>query len=130
MGSKKHLVHLKVPSTFLATLPVMPLPQPKQKVKKIAADEQRLATTSLKSSPAKEEPKVNSLPLKQSSTASLVSKPSSELQSTRNGYQAKKWGRSTREFKTFTGFKVSVKNWVQKDSPDIKTEPDTIAAVT
>lgn len=144
MGSKKHLVHLKVPSAFLATLPAIPQPQSKQKAKKTAADASttaattasavdgaRLATVSLRSSPVpKEEPRSNGLPVKQSSTAAITNKPSLEFQTSRNGNQAKKWGRSTRQFKTFTGFKVSVKNWVHKDSPEVKMEADTLLAGT
>lgn len=139
MAAKKYLVLVKVPSAFLATLPAIPAPTPRSKVKKAIADEAKLANTTFKSSSGvKDDPSRLEASMKEASSnlshlshtsysSHLSSLPKlHNLSAPKN--PSKKWGRSKRNFKTFTGFKFSVKNWVHEDQIEVKSEAATALA--
>lgn len=118
MATKKHLVKLKLLSEFLRTLPVFATPKPKR-VKKVAADDKKSSNTGSDghrgSSPAPEDttaPKINSGP-KEMSTAGLAVNNVSHILD-KSGTPSKKWVRTVRQFKSFSGFKTKIKTWKQK----------------
>lgn len=139
MGVRKYPVKLKLPKEFLETLPTFAAPTPKTKAKKSAEKATSEATSTVPSptkaaapktsvqkaaAPKAAAPKSQSSPQKETST----SHPQTILHSNlvRGVTPAKKWSRSTREIKTFTGFKMTMKNWV-RGSTDVKTEADSAA---
>lgn len=126
MAPKKYPVKLKLSLDFLATLPSFPTPAPKSRTKKVA-EEVKLASSPVPSpGPSEDLPKTKATAVKDSVSHASNNLNNLHLHSNLVRYEhpAKKWGRSTRQFKTFTGFKVSVKSWAHADSVEtsIKTE--------
>ncbi|RKP32168.1 hypothetical protein METBISCDRAFT_25918 [Metschnikowia bicuspidata] len=124
MGVKRYPVQLKVPTSFLTTLPEFPTPPSKLRSKK-AADDPKLAASA--AAPPKEPAKDQHSPVKETPSASSHTQEPQSSHFTPPVNPAKKWGRSTRQFKTFTGYKVQVKNWVHA-SPKVKTETNSAVA--
>lgn len=127
MAPKKHLVKLQLQPEFLKTLPAFTAPKPKR-VKKVAGDDKKSGNSSSTSgskgsSPAPEEPashRINTGP-KETSTAGLTVNSVNQTLD-KSGAPCKKWVRTTRQFKTFSGFKVKLKTWKQKPQDKVKTE--------
>lgn len=123
MATKKHLVKLTLPSEFLKTLPVFTPPKTKR-VKKVASDDKKASNGSdhKGSSPAPGEenltPKINTGPKELSTAGLTVSSVTHSLD--KSGAPSKKWVRTTRQFKSFSGFKTKIKTWKQK--PDTKKD--------
>lgn len=130
MAPKKHLVTLKVQTEFLKTLPAIAPPKPKR-VKKVAAEDKKgaagtngSASVSKGTSPAlNEEPashRINTGPKEMSTAGLTVNSVNQTLD--KSGTPCKKWGRTTRQFKTFSGFKVKIKTWRHKPESKVKHE--------
>ncbi|SGZ53775.1 CIC11C00000003822 [Sungouiella intermedia] len=127
MAPKKHLVKLHLQPDFLRTLPVFTVPKAKR-VKKVAGDEKKSTANSSVAaskglSPAPEEPvshRINTGPKEMSTAGLTVNSVSQTLD--KSGAPCKKWVRTTRQFKTFSGFKVKLKAWKQKPEGKVKTE--------
>lgn len=127
MATKKHLVKLKLLSDFLKSLPVFAPPKPKR-VKKVAADDKKASSAGPDghkgSSPAPDDTpaaKINTGP-KEMSTAGLTVNTVNQILD-KSGNPSKRWVRTTRQFKSFSGFKSKIKTWKQK--PDAKKEVKT-----
>ncbi|KAK6198699.1 INO80 complex subunit Ies4-domain-containing protein [Scheffersomyces amazonensis] len=143
---KRYWAKLKVPSSFLKTLPNFPTPISKSRLKKIAAEERKVNSTSTSTggskvgSPAPSTGenngsstnlnnlnngssgatisnfKINS-GLKESSTSGLTmnSITSGLYALDKSGKPSKKWVKKTKQFKTFSGFKVKYVSFAHKD---------------
>lgn len=137
MAPKKHFVKLQLQPDFLRTLPTFTAPKPKR-VKKVAGEDKKTAagtsaSASKGSSPAPEEPashRINTGPKEMSTAGLTVNSVSQTLD--KSGVPCKKWVRTTRQFKTFSGFKVKVKAWKHKPEEKVKAEqtdgPATVEA--
>lgn len=117
MPPKRQLVKLKVSPEFLKTLPVFATPKAKR-VKKVAEDKKSdKAGDGKHLSPGLDEPanaRINT-GLKELSTAGLtVHSVNANFALDKSGRPAKRWVRGTRQFKTFSGFKVKIKTWKHK----------------
>lgn len=131
MAPKKFVVKLKVQGEFLKTLPSFAPPKPKR-VKKIAAEDKKPSTTtstsgSKASSPAPEEAPTNpskiNTGVKEMSTAGLtVHSINLQYALDKSGAPCNKWGRSTRQIKSFSGFQVKFKTWKVTLKTEKKTE--------
>lgn len=117
MAPKKCLVKLKVQGEFLKSLPTFASPKPKR-VKKIATDEKKpspssTSSASKASSPAPEDapPKINTGPKELSTAGLTIHSINPQYTLDRSGKPCKKWVRSQRLFKSFSGFKVLLKSW-------------------
>lgn len=131
MAPKKlYLVKLKLEAEFLKTLPVFAPPKPKR-VKKIAGDDKKAGAGSSSSagaskgtSPApSEEPashRINTGPKELSTAGLTVNSVNQTLD--KSGVPCKKWVRTQRQFKTFSGFKVKFKSWKHKPEAKVKLE--------
>lgn len=124
MATKKHLVKLKLLLEFLKTLPVFAPPKPKR-VKKVAAEDKKSSSTGPDghkgSSPAPDDtpaPKINTGPKEMSTAGLTVNNINQALD--KSGAPSKKWVRTTRQFKSFSGFKTKIKTW--KQMPEAKRE--------
>ncbi|CCE72600.1 Piso0_000187 [Millerozyma farinosa CBS 7064] len=142
---KKQWVSLKVPSTFLQTLPEFPQPTAnKSKQKKAGEDPKTSAkpsannskavsksgskntskSTSKLSSPAPKGPdnfKINS-GLKESSTSGLTmnSINGENYLLDKSGSPSSKWVKRSSQFKTFSGFKIKYVTWRHKQHREKK----------
>lgn len=117
MPPKRQLVKLKVSPEFLKTLPVFATPKAKR-VKKVAEEKKSdKAGDGKHLSPGLDEPasaRINT-GLKELSTAGLtVHSVNANFALDKSGRPAKRWVRGTRQFKTFSGFKVKIKTWKNK----------------
>lgn len=128
MATKKHLVKLKLLSEFLKSLPAFAPPKPKR-VKKVAGEDKKSSANGLDghkgSSPAPDDTpssKINAGP-KEMSTAGLTVNNVNQVLD-KSGTPSKKWVRTTRQFKSFSGFKTKIKTWKQKPDPkkEVKIE--------
>ncbi|PVH18113.1 uncharacterized protein CXQ87_001030 [Candidozyma duobushaemuli] len=132
MPPKRQLVKLKVSPEFLKTLPVFATPKAKR-VKKIAEDKKNEKNDKTSSpGPHDDNSKVNS-GMKELSTAGLtVHSVNANFALDKSGRPAKKWVRGSRQFKTFSGFKVKLKTWRHKserekhDPPKEETPQDSL----
>lgn len=127
---KTHLVKLKLEPEFLKTLPVFTPPKPKR-VKKVAGDEKKTTpgnpssvSASKGTSPApSEEPlshRINTGPKELSTAGLTVNSVNQTLD--KSGVPCKKWVRTQRQFKTFSGFKIKIKSWKHKADLKVKLE--------
>lgn len=127
---KRYWVKINMSQKFLKTLPEFLPPISKSRLKKIAAEERKAASSSIASaagskvsSPAPENgtsannasssgnPKINS-GMKESSTSGLVVNSINNSYSLdKSGKPCRKWIKKPREFKTFSGFKVEYISW-------------------
>lgn len=132
MPPKRQLVKLKVSPEFLKTLPVFATPKAKR-VKKITEDKKNEKNDkNLLPGPHDDNSKVNS-GMKELSTAGLtVHSVNANFALDKSGRPAKKWVRGSRQFKTFSGFKVKLKTWRHKsekekhDAPKEETPQDSL----
>lgn len=126
---KRYWVKLKISSKYLSTLPKYEPPVLKSRLKKIAAEEKKLQTTtgspsgpgngsSKTSSPQPDSNlnyKINS-GLKEMSTSGLTMNPvTGNYPLDKTGKPATKWIKRSYQFKTFSGFKVRYQSWAPKD---------------
>lgn len=121
MPPKRQLVKVKVSPEFLKTLPVFATPKAKR-VKKIADDKKNDKAGDGKNlSPGPNDESASSrinTGMKEMSTAGLtVHSVNANFALDKSGRPAKKWVRGSRQFKTFSGFKVKVKTWKHKGEP-------------
>lgn len=123
MAPKKQLVKLKLPPDFLKTLPVFATPKIKR-VKKIAEEKKNdKADKNISPAPHEDPLKINT-GSKELSTAGLtVHSVNANFALDKSGRPAKKWVRGTRQFKTFSGFKVKIKTWKHKNERPEKEKP-------
>lgn len=130
MAPKKHLVKLKVQPEFLKTLPVFTPPKPKR-VKKVTGEDKKAAGSAVASASGSkgtspvpiEEPashRINTGPKEMSTAGLTVNSVNQTLD--KSGVPCKKWVRTTRQFKTFSGFKVKIKTWKHKPETKVKHE--------
>lgn len=125
--ARKHPVKLKIPLDFLKTLPAFATP----KAKKPKAGEKKDP-----GSPSGG-PEESALPsskintgAKDLSTAGLTIHPvNATFALDKSGKPCKKWTRGSRQFKTFSGFKVKVRTWKQKHEKVKEPELDETPAV-
>ncbi|KAK6464517.1 INO80 complex subunit Ies4-domain-containing protein [Scheffersomyces coipomensis] len=149
---RRYWVRLKLPQSFLSTLPEFPTPISKSRLKKIAAEERKAGSTSISASGSKvgspaptgnestpttnlnnpnNNPavisnfKINS-GLKESSTSGLTMNSISQglYALDKSGKPSKKWIKKPRQFKTFSGFKVKHVSWEHKD--ELKHDKKTV----
>ncbi|KAL6453822.1 hypothetical protein SBY92_005397 [Candida maltosa Xu316] len=137
---KRHWVKLKLSSKFLGTLPEFPTYISKSRLKKLAQEERRSGSTSIntsqRSSPVPEGgaaattntssgPTIINMGLKEGSTSGLTmnSIASGQYALDKSGKSCKRWIKKPRQFKTFTGFKVTYVEYEPKDKePEVKIE--------
>lgn len=124
--AKKYPVKVKVPASFLAALPPFATSPKPKRVKKLADEKKAaLATPALNGiSPAPEEGSVAPPPVKES-TGTILLVASAPLLD-KSGTPTRRWVRGTRQFKSFSGFKLRLKIWKPKadkqedDVPEIE----------
>ncbi|GEQ67687.1 hypothetical protein JCM33374_g1352 [Metschnikowia sp. JCM 33374] len=125
---RKYNVKLKLPPSFLETLPVFATPTPKSKsrAKKLSAEDKR-AGTPPGSSPAPPEEsvsvgKINTGP-KELSTAGLTVNTVTQALD-KSGKPCRRWKKAPMQFKTFSGFKIELGTW-KPDAAAQNIKPDT-----
>lgn len=114
--ANKLVVKLKVRLEFLETLPAF-TPAKVKRVKKIATEDKKSTTgsslASRGSTPGSDNLPQRTAP-KDYTTSGLMMNSLNQLLD-RSGNPAKKWVRSPRKWKTFSGFKLEVKGWRSAD---------------
>ncbi|OBA20705.1 hypothetical protein METBIDRAFT_43682 [Metschnikowia bicuspidata var. bicuspidata NRRL YB-4993] len=111
-SAKKYNVKVRLPTSYLETLPVFATPKPKSRAKKLSAEDKKNAGSPGSSpAPADDVPaaRINTGP-KELSTAGLTVNTVTQTLD-KSGRPCRKWKKGPREFKTFTGFKVGLSVW-------------------